>query len=457
MHTVTPFRALTAGLIGLACAALMMPAGAAPTPAELERLDKDLTPVGAERAANKDGSIPAWTGGLTSAPAGFSPKTGYTDPYASDKPLFTITAQNADQYKERLSAGQLALLKKYPTLKLPVYPTRRSAAYPEKVYKDAKAFATAAKLSPSGSGVIGSGSSAVPFPLPKSGQEVLLNHTFRWIGGGVEAAQDQVVVTASGTTYRNRVKNGFYRDAQGYVEGGKKEHLMALLTVFQSPATLEGMIYLSLEPLNFDEQDRITWIYNAGQRRVRRAPDVAYDFVAEGSEGLRFSDNVDGWNGKFDRYDLKLVGKKEMFIPYNSFKLVDKTLKYADMHKPGHLNADLLRYELHRVWVVEATLKSGQRHLMSKRTFYVDEDTWQVALQDMYDSRNELWRVLEGFEVQFYDVQVPWYAGYAIYDLHSGAYITNALQNEVSEPWKFGVKAQASDLNGDALRRMGTK
>lgn len=447
-------RSLAAGLLGLA---LLPPASATATPQDLERLDKDLTPVGAERAGNKDGTIPAWTGGLAAAPAGFNPKAGYADPYAADKPLFTITAQNAEQYKDKLGAGQLTLLKKYPTLKFNVYPTRRSAAYPDKVYKDVKAFATTAKLSASGNAVSGAGSTAVPFPFAKTGQEVLLNHTFRWIGGGTETTQDQVVMTPGGTSYKSRIKLNFYRDAQGYVEGGKKDNLMALVTVFQTPATLEGTIYLSLEPLDMDRDSRITWIYNAGQRRVRRAPDVAYDFVAEGSEGLRFSDNVDGWNGKFDRYDIKLVGKKELFIPYNSYKLADKKLKYAEMHQPGHLNPDLLRYELHRVWVVEATLKPGQRHLISKRTFYVDEDTWQVAAVDMFDSRGELWRVLEGFPIQYYDVQVPWYTDYVIYDLHSGAYISNSLQNEVAEPWKFGVKAQAADLNGDALRRMGTK
>lgn len=457
MKTSSKMNALAAaGLLALGSLA-WLPAQAAPSAADLERLDKDLTPVGAERAGNKDGTIPEWTGGLASAPAGFNAKAGYADPYAADKPLFSITAQNLAQYQGKLSAGQVALLKKYPTLKLNVYPTRRSAAYPDKVYKDARAFAANVKLSASGNAVSGSGTSAVPFPLAKTGQEVLLNHTFRWIGGGVDTVQDQVVMTAGGTSYKSRVRNAFYRDAQGYIEGSKKENLMALLTVFQTPATLEGTIYLSLEPLNMDEQDRITWIYNAGQRRVRRAPDVAYDFVAEGSEGLRYSDNVDGWNGKFDRYDIKLIGKKELYIPYNSYKLADKKVKYADMHKPGHLNPDLLRYELHRVWVVEATLKPGQRHLISKRTFYVDEDTWQVGLVDMYDSRGDLWRVLEGFPIQYYDVQVPWYTDYVIYDLHSGAYISNALQNEVSEPWKFGAKANAADLTGDALRRLGTK
>lgn len=453
MHTATPFRSLAAGLIGLACSAVM----AAPTAAELERLDKDLTPVGAERAANKDGTIPAWTGGLTSAPASFNPKAGYVDPYAGDKVLFSISAQNVEQYKDKLSAGQIAMLKKYPTLKLNVYPTRRSAAYPDKVYKDVKAFAPQTKISASGNAVSGSGSSSVPFPFAKTGHEVLTNHTFRWIGGGVETTQDQVVMTPGGTNYKSRIKINYYRDAQGFVDGGDKSRLMAIYTIFQTPATLEGTIYLSLEPLDMDKDSRLTWIYNAGQRRVRRAPDVAYDFVAEGSEGLRFSDNVDGWNGKFDRYDVKLIGKKELYIPYNSYRLADKKVKYAEMHKPGHLNPDLLRYELHRVWVVEATIKPGQRHLLSKRTFYVDEDTWQVGLVDMYDSRGELWRVLEGFPVQYYDVQVPWYTNYVIYDLNSGSYISNGLQNEVNEPWKFGVKVSASDLNGDALRRMGTK
>ena len=45
--------------------------------------------VGAEKAANKDGTIPAYTGGLTTAPAGFKTGDGIRpDPFAAEKPLY---------------------------------------------------------------------------------------------------------------------------------------------------------------------------------------------------------------------------------------------------------------------------------------------------------------------------------------------------------------------------------
>ena len=47
---------------------------------ELARLGQDLTPSGAEKAGNADGTIPAWTGGLTEAPAGFVEGTPISTP-----------------------------------------------------------------------------------------------------------------------------------------------------------------------------------------------------------------------------------------------------------------------------------------------------------------------------------------------------------------------------------------
>ena len=43
---------------------------AAVSPDEAAQLGKTLTPTGAEKAGNKDGTIPEWTGGLTTPPAG---------------------------------------------------------------------------------------------------------------------------------------------------------------------------------------------------------------------------------------------------------------------------------------------------------------------------------------------------------------------------------------------------
>ena len=95
------------------------------------------------------------------------------------------------------------------------------------------------------------------------------------------------------------------------------------------------------------------------------------------------------------------------------------TNKAADVLKPLHVNPDLVRHELHRVWVVEGTLKEGKRHVFSKRVMYFDEDTFQLAAADLYDARGQLWRYQETYAMQYYDANVPWYSGISFFDLNS--------------------------------------
>src|SRR5512140_1805085 len=111
-------------------AAFAAPAAAELGAADLAKLGTTLTPVGAEKAGNAAGTIPAWDGGITKPPAGYQPGGHYPDPFAGDKPLFTITGQNLDQYKANLSEGQVAMLKKYPDWKMNVYPSHRTASFP---------------------------------------------------------------------------------------------------------------------------------------------------------------------------------------------------------------------------------------------------------------------------------------------------------------------------------------
>lgn len=446
-------------IITLAVAlALAAPAAyAKATAQEVEKLGRDLTPVGAEKGANKDGSIPAWDGGLAGAPAGFDAKKGYADPFASEKPLFSITGQNAQQYADKLSPGQLAMLKKFPTLKLNVYPTHRTAALPANVYDDVKKNATNAELTSGGNGVAKSGTSAVPFPFPKAGEDLLWNHSFRWRGGSVERESSWYVVQPSGQSFRVATTDRFVFENAGYLDAKRDNMNFVWMGYYRMPATLEGTILLVWDTIDQSKESRSGWIYNAGQRRVRRVPDLCCDFSADGTEGLRFTDQYDAWNGTTERYDWKLVGKKEMYIPYNDYKLTDKSLKTADVLKPGHVNPDLLRYELHRVWVVEGNLKPGKRHVFAKRVMYFDEDTYQLAAADLYDSRGQLWRFQETFAMQYYDVKVPWYSGIGFYDLNSGAYTLAFTNFEEKAAPVFGVRGKLADFQPDALRRMGTK
>ncbi|MCY1532383.1 hypothetical protein D9M68_676570 [compost metagenome] len=250
-------------------------------------------------------------------------------------------------------------------------------------------------------------------------------------------------------TYRNQLKD-FDPANPGNVLFYYKEEVV-------SPARLAGSVLLVHETLDQVKEPRLAWLYNAGQRRVRRAPQVAYDGPYPASEGLRVGDNFDMYNGAQDRYDWKLVGKRELYIPYNSFKLDSPKLKYDDIVKAGHLNPEFTRYELHRVWEVEATLKPGERHVYAKRVFFIDEDSWQIVLADHYDARGTLWRVGEGHLQPYYNVQVPWLAVETLYDLLNGRYIVSGLKNEESQGVEFGVKALAADYTPAALRNAGVR
>ena len=419
---------------------------------DFSRLGKDLTPVGAERAGNADGTIPAWDGGLTQPPAGWTRQQGYVDPFPNDKPLFTITADNAAQYESKLTTGMQALLAKYPqTFRMSVYQTRRTAALPKEVTDRVQAQAPKVQLQ--GFGLRELGGSTTPFPIPSSGLEVIWNHLVRWTGGGTERTAHSFPVRASGDYY----KIGF-RSKRIYAQNmadPEPNRLFYALGYFTEPATLRGTIFLVHEPVDQVAEQRSAWIYNAGARRVRRAPDLAYDGINDGSEGMIVTDQVDAYNGAPDRYDWKLLGKREVYIPYNTYRIGDKSVKYKDIIGKNTINADLVRYELHRVWVVEGTLKPGKRHIYAKRTFYIDEDSWSVVSEDAYDTRGGLWRVALHGMVQYYDAQVPWYRFGIVHDLSSGGYITGGFDNEIKDPIEFGARGRLSDFQPDALRRLG--
>jgi hypothetical protein len=204
------------------------------------------------------------------------------------------------------------------------------------------------------------------------------------------------------------------------------------------------------------KEPRRAWVYNAGRRRVTRAPNVAYDNPGTAADGQRTSDQFDMFNGAPDRYEWTLVGKKEMLVPYNSYKLHAKGVKVGEILKPNHINPDLTRHELHRVWVVDAKLKPGTSHLYSRRTFYIDEDSWQILAADQYDGRGQLWRVSEAHCINYYDVQAFWSTLEVHHDLQNGRYLAVGLDNE-NRMYDFGIKRTPADFNPEALRRDGVR
>jgi hypothetical protein len=335
-------------LIRLGAAALLgapLAVGAV-SPQDAARLGTELTPLGGEKAGNADGSIPAWNGGLKSpADAGFPsyhPGDHHPDPYANDQPLFTITASNVAQYAAKLTEGHKALFKTYPDYKMLVYPTHRSAAAPDRVYEATKHNATTAKLVPGGNGITGA-IAGVPFPIPQSGLEVFWNHITRYRGVAAALQVGQAPMTAGGAYTLVNFKEEFY--FQYYEPGMTESALDNILLYFMqettAPARLVGEVLLVQETLDQAKESRRAWIYNPGQRRVRRAPDVAFDNPGTNADNLRTADQFDMYNGSPQRYDWKLVGKKEIFVPYNAYRLQSEKVKYSELLTKNHINQDL--------------------------------------------------------------------------------------------------------------------
>jgi hypothetical protein len=414
-----------------------------------------LTPLGAERAGNAEGTIPAWNGGITVPPAGYDPDTQHTDPFADDPLLFRISADNMDQFADKLSEGQQALLRAYPeTWQLRVYPTRRSASYPDWVYAAVKANASTAKVVREGKGGVTGANVSSPFPIPHSGVEVIWNHNLRWRGIRVSRSFGQAAVTRKGR-YTVTLALQDWALPYGAPPGTELRDkfpnlLVALKSKTVQPGLLAGNGSLVLEPIDQTADPRKTWQYNRGLRRILRLPNVAHDFPAFDTDNLRTVDEFDMFNGSPEYYAWRLLGKRELYIPYNAYPIHSSDARYRDIIQARHINPELARYELHRVWVVEGTLKPGMKHIYSRRVFYLDEDSWQIAVADNYDKDGKLWRTSEAHALNYYQVPVQWSTLEVYYDLEANRYLVSGLDNQRT-PYRFSDQADPREFSPTAL------
>jgi hypothetical protein len=426
---------------------------------EAARLGGELTPVGAERAGNADGTIPEWTGGITEPPAGWRPGDPRVDPFAADEKLFSIDSSNVEQYRDQLSPGQVALIQQHDGYRMDVYPTRRSCGYPDWVYETTRKNATTAQLD-ADQVYLASGWHPVLFPIPTNGAEAIWNNQYTHFTEGKIEHYAIVTPTTSGSmtpsrltlTYNTRF---FDPNVASFEEAEGRS--ASILIERTAPPRIAGQVVLVHEMLN---EQRRGWLYNPGQRRVIRAPTVAYDNPFEGTESLMTNDQVRLFNGIIDRFDWQLVGKKELYIPYNAFKVNHGGETYKEMFGPRYPRRDLIRYELHRVWVVEATRKPGVRHVFSKRVFYLDEDSWIAAVSDSYDDDGKLWRVMEGLVTPITEVPTCNQEGTFSFDLEAGRYVADRVNaEEPPDDWLAGREGRIPKgiWTPDALRRKGRR
>lgn len=435
-----------------------LPASAKVTADKAAELDgKKYTCQGAERAGSPSG-IPEYTGKYVGTWPGQSKPFGYEPgPYAAEKPTVTITAQNMATYADKLTEGQKALFKKYPAaFKMNVYPSHRDFGFAPWVCETVKKNATTAELVHDGYGVSAT-SGAIPFPFPASGLEAIWNMINPHRAWTESAVTDIADVYANGSIAwgRNRFKT-FNPNNDPAKRGNYQDKINAYFsTGYLLPERDKGFVAVGYQPNDFSKDATQSWQYSPGLRRVRQAPEVGFDYPVPPA-GLRTVDDDYGFNGSPERYTWKLVGKREYYVPYHNFRINDPAIKYSELITPSTINPEYVRYELHRVWVVEGTLKSGVRHIYSKRVLYADEDTWLTLLADNYDSRGQLWRT--NLVNYFYSQESKtFHRGATVYhDLSSGAYEAGYLVNERGNDWwRINQPQSEKDYSPDALARAG--
>jgi len=395
-----------------------------------------LTPVGAERAANSTGSIPEWLGGMKQ-----KVKKGahHDNPFENEKPLFVITAKNWKKHAHHLTAGYIALLQRYPnTFKMPVYPSHRTASFPDWVQTNTEINKDSASLTKNGMG-IKDALGGIPFPQPEIGLEVIWNHLVRWRGMFLERVVTEAVIFNNGTINYFKAKQAisfnFYKPRK---DPNDYDNILFYYTSFLlEPSRLAGGALLTVDTLNQHKRPRQVWGYDAGSHRVRRIPNVSYDSPALLAESIRTTDDTDIFNGATDRFTWRLLGKKEIYIPYNNYQLTSPSVSYKALLTPNHMNPAFTRYELHRVWVVEATLKEGNRHIYGRRTFYLDEDSWNIAVADQYNLAGKIWRVSLAYLKNFYELPGILTTADVFHDLGTGNYHVQGLTNEESHSEVF--------------------
>jgi len=394
-------------------------------PLEAKDLGTSLTQVGAIRAGNQTGTIPEFTGGLATLPAGFDKESGIRpDPFAGDKPVLSIDARNMAEYADRLTAGTKALMEKYPSFRIDVYPTHRTVTFPEAVLAATAKNAVNAKTAKGGLS-LENAHGGYPFPVPADGYQAMWNHLARYVGQAYTIRFESYNVDSGGSP--NHSLTATVTFDYPYYDAAKPDSDIYYRTkfIYTGPPRRAGEALIIHEPLDYTIKGRRAWQYLPGQRRVRLAPDISFDTPNAGTAGGSCYDDTFLFNGSMERYTFTLAGRKEIFVPYNAYALSYYQGDVKKVLTPKHLNPDLVRWELHRVWVVEGTLIEGKRHIYSRRTFYLDEDSWTALASDEYDKRGAMYRVGFAYMSPSYDVPAPSADMQTYYDLIAHSYAVN--------------------------------
>jgi len=441
MEMNVPMKAIIAGILCVLLLGFAGSASAKVTAQEAEALKTTLTPLGAERAGNADGTIPAWEGGYTTVPEGFVEGGRRPDLFPEDQVQLKITAQNMDQYADKLTEGMKALLKKYPdTFYINVYQTRRTAAAPQWMYDEVSKNATRSTIAANGTDVENV-YGGPPFPIPQSGIEAIWNHQLRVRPSAWHMNPSSLLGTAAGKLVQLNTIDAIQlmpifiegKTLEDYQKDWNGEFWMLRLITTAPPVNVGNGI---VGRENLVGSETRSYLYLAGQRRVRRLPISCCDTPSTATGGMATFDETTVFTGAqaMALHDWKIIEKKEMYIPYNCNKYNEVPQRTAVL--PRHWDPEYVRFELHRVWVVEANLKPGKRHQCPRQIYYLDEDTWAAVLSDRFDANDDLWRVGYSLPLVLPDVPCVYGPEWGIYDLQANVYISLDNYNDTDEQFK---------------------
>lgn len=449
----------TLSLAMLSAWVLHSPLGLAASAADAAKLNSTLTPMGGERAGNADGSIPAWTGGDTHVDPAYKPGGKRLDPFASEKPLLSITARNLAQYADKLSDGSKEMFKRFPdTYRIDVYPTHRTAAAPQWVYDNTFKNATRVTMAEGDSGPVPKGAyGGIPFPIPQNGAEAIWNHLLNWRGTALQMHFRHYLITADGkpvmTTDGNAIQQMPYYFPNGSPETFEGDYWLFRMVNAGPPIRAGEQI---IGHTNIEAEKSAAHVYLTGQRRVRKLPNACCDTPTPATAGVMSFDELSVFAGRIDRFNWKLVGKKEMYIPYNTNKF-QTAAKPEDLLGAHHLNPDYVRWELHRVWVIDADLAPGKRHQLPKGRYYLDEDTWQALLADRWDADGHLAKTLWSLPADMPDIPAQAQLSSGFYDLTSGAWFIQNVYAGLPSQYKVVDQYSASEFSPAAMAGQGVR
>jgi hypothetical protein len=423
-------KRLTRVMWCVAAALMSARASAGVTAAEADKLGKELTPFGAEKAGNADGTIPAFEGNDTPLPGwewGKNRKDYWK--FKDEKPLFSIDASNVDKYAAHLTDGQITALKTVKGYRLDVYPTHRTCNITPTYAERSKANALEAKIGADGWSLEHAKTAGIPFPIPKSGIEAMYNVKMRPAGIAVIYNDGTSIISprpgTSEFTWYQWYLVQYWPDKRadiGNVESNGNVDFFVYYN-YSKPAALAGQGFVGTIPMNKDPEQ---YYYFPGQRRVRRLPTYVFDTPLIGFENQYLVDEQGGIWMTLDRYDYKLLGKKEVYVGSNVFGMWDYKADPKVVFDKTYINPAYRRYELKRVWVVDAHLKPGFRHLAPHRTYYLDEDSWNMVQLTDYDKDDKVWKDVSQFQIPAWEVGGLCVAlSTSMWDLQGGRYVTD--------------------------------